>query len=428
MIEPSAYGWEGPCDETPECSPPSSLLTCPSGQCVDVLPEEACQYGAAALSGDPAAIAVFCQPPSCGPSVGVGGAPQRLSYGDDARQVLDLYRPEVSDDAALPVLVWVHGGAWRAGSLDSVPAPILALRRKGVAVVSVEYRLSDTPWPTTVSDVREAIRWLRRHADEHGLDPERIAAAGSSAGGHLVAMLGVADDVAGLDLPGAGPENARVRLVVNLFGPADLLTMDVDAEANGCPEGSLCHDCEGSPETGLVDCEATLQSCEALASLASPVTHVSSDDAPFISVHGERDCTVPTPQSARLHRALLDAGVESALFEIPDAGHNVSAVFTPEVSDAVGAAIDRHLLGCVRQPPDPDEFGDLSACLVESCVELSRVCAADEVCLEIERCVQACFGTQGCIRGCTAEQPDESVDAHRALFMCGNPAGCYTRR
>ncbi|NQT87653.1 alpha/beta hydrolase, partial [bacterium] len=94
----------------------------------------------------------------------------------------------------LPIVVWIHGGAWRAGTKSL--GRVMPLVERGYAVAAITYRLTgEAQWPAQIQDCKCAIRWLRAHAAEHGIDPDRIGVWGSSAGGHLVAMLGTAGDV-----------------------------------------------------------------------------------------------------------------------------------------------------------------------------------------------------------------------------------------
>jgi acetyl esterase/lipase len=180
------------------------------------------------------------------------------------------------------------------------------------------------------------------------MDPERIAAGGTSAGGHLAAMLGVASEIEALDLDASLPPPV-VKLVIDFFGPSELGAMDADAATNGCPPGSLCHDCPGSPEVKLVDCRGNLSTCAAAADAASPVSYASSDDPPFVVLHGTSDCTVPFPQGERMHQALIDAGAVSSFVETPGAGHSLAQVATPQAWQTVYDAVDEHLIGCTAR-------------------------------------------------------------------------------
>ena len=140
-----------------------------------------------------------------------------------SKQLLDIYRP-AKPQGLLPTVVWIHGGAFRAGSKNQAGSATW-LTEHGYAVVSINYRLSqEAVFPAQLQDCQAAVAWLRAHAAEYGLDPVRIGAWGPSAGGHLVSMVGLA----------AGPnDSSRVRAVVDFFGPTDFLQMDAHALPSG---------------------------------------------------------------------------------------------------------------------------------------------------------------------------------------------------
>ena len=160
------------------------------------------------------------------------------------RQKLDLYVPETGEN--LPLIIWIHGGAWRGGDKKNY------IRREylkaGYAGASLNYRLSQHAiFPAQIEDVKAAVRWLRANAETYGLDPNRFAAWGSSAGGHLVAILGTAGDVDKFEVGENLEVSSRVQAVVDYFGPTDFLQMD----AQSLPDG-LVHNAPDSPESQLV--------------------------------------------------------------------------------------------------------------------------------------------------------------------------------
>lgn len=245
---------------------------------------------------------------------------------------LDLYLPRRDAEARLPVVVWIHGGGWRAGDKAGTRAP--EVLGEGYAVASINYRLShEATFPAQIHDCKAAVRWLRAHADAYGLDPERIGAWGSSAGGHLVALLGTSGDVAELegDVGGNLDQSSRVQAVCDFFGPADLLAV---LEPGAWPS----HVSLISPVSLLLG--GPVAERVGLARLASPVTHASPDDPPFLIVHGDKDLVVPLDQSQRLHRALTAAEGESALHVVVGAGHGFR---DPTVDALVREFFDRHL-------------------------------------------------------------------------------------
>jgi acetyl esterase/lipase len=200
----------------------------------------------------------------------------------------------------------------------------------------VGYRLSgEAVWPAQIHDCKAAIRWIRAHAKEHGLDPERIGVWGSSAGGHLVAMLGTSGGAESLEgiLGDHRDQSSRVGCVADYFGPSDLLTI-------GDHESSIDHNAADSPEAQLIG--GAVQKSKDAARAASPITYVSEDDPPFLIVHGTADMTVPFAQSEILAAALKKAGVEVTMVAVDGAGHGFK---TPEPDKRVRAFFDRLLRG-----------------------------------------------------------------------------------
>ena len=245
-----------------------------------------------------------------------------ISYANDTllRHKLDLYIPDGAT-APLPVIVWIHGGGWAIGD-KSLAADAYQLRypRNGYALVSINYRLTNQAiFPAQIHDSKAAIRWIRANAAQYNLDPTRIGVWGSSAGGHLVALLGTSNDV--VDLEGSVGTNlqysSRVQAVVDWFGPTDFLQMDTQAIAQGCSGSN--HNSPGSPESVLVGCP--IQTCPTVVQRANPLTYLTIDDPPFFIQHGNSDCTVPRGQSQILYNLMQTAGHDSTLTLIPGAGH-----------------------------------------------------------------------------------------------------------
>lgn len=228
--------------------------------------------------------------------------------------VLDVYAPKSRPAELIPVVVWVHGGGWRGGSKDGIrrSVPILS---HGLGLVSIGYRLSgEAKFPAAIADVKAAIRWVRANASRYGFDPDRLGAWGSSAGGHLVALLGTAHEVAEWD--SMHEENAgvssRPTAVCNWFGPTDFLRM------NDFP-GRIDHDAPDSPESLFIG--VPIQENPDKTQRANPIRYVTPDDPPMLHMHGEKDGSVPYNQSELLHAALEKAGVESDLYMVKNADH-----------------------------------------------------------------------------------------------------------
>lgn len=266
---------------------------------------------------------------------------------DNPRQCLDLFSPsERHSESPLPVIVFVHGGAWRAGDKRSGRGRVRPFVASGhYAGVSVGYRLTgEAQWPAQIHDVKAAIRWIRANAKTQGLDPDRVGVWGTSAGGHLVAMLGTSAGVPAMD-GDLGPHNkvsSAVTCVVDFFGPTDFLQMD----AHRVPGSKMAHDPADSPESQLVG--GAIQSHPDRVATANPMTYVTDEDPPFLIMHGDDDRLVPIHQSEIFDKALQQAGVKVTFVPIAGAGHGLRGVDT---SDQVTAFFDLHLRQITSSSP-----------------------------------------------------------------------------
>ena len=256
---------------------------------------------------------------------------------DNPRQCVDLILPEKpAGEGPLPVIVWIHGGGWRGGDKRGGTRQLAALVASGnYAGVSVGYRLSDeATWPAQIHDCKAAIRWIRANAKKHNFDAQRIGVWGSSAGGHLVAMLGTSGGVKDLegDLGDQADRKSTVSCVVDYFGPTELLTMSLYPSR-------IDHDSPDSPESLLVG--GPLKENKQAARSASPLAYVSDDDPPILIVHGTEDQLVPLNQSERLDTALRQAGVDVTFIRVDGGGHG--GFDSQELLRRVGQFFDKHL-------------------------------------------------------------------------------------
>jgi acetyl esterase/lipase len=237
----------------------------------------------------------------------------------DRRVKLDLYVPRApAPRAGRPAIIAIHGGGWRGGSRRDYGRSVASLAQHGYVVAAVDYALSrpGTPcWPENLEDVREAVRWLRRHASDYGIDRDRIVAMGASAGGHLAALLGTwPDEATRADArfdsatPGDdGTTSARVSAVVDFYGPTDLLAIQGPPTRRGGPLDLFLG---GTPHQVRDRYEA-----------ASPIHHVSVDTPPILLVQGEDDQLVRPDQATRMARALSRAGIPHRVILLGGAGH-----------------------------------------------------------------------------------------------------------
>lgn len=256
---------------------------------------------------------------------------------------LDLYVPKEIDPARKPPLVvWVHGGGWH--ELNKDRCLIIWLAAEGYAVASVQYRLAPGPtagvqhplapgqahFPAQIHDCKGAVRWLRAHAQEYGYDPSRVGAAGESAGGHLSMLLGVSAGVEVLegDVGGNTDQPSRVDAVVNFYGPGDLLAMGQELK-----QPDFLTFLFGGPVSQTRDQHIA----------ASPINHITPDDAPILTLHGDKDVLVLLSQSRTMEKRYRESGLEYTLHVVEGAGHT-----GPQFTDAarrqrVLAFFNKHL-------------------------------------------------------------------------------------
>ena len=264
---------------------------------------------------------------------------QPYAGNENAKQRVDLYLPKKrNSDKPLPVVALIHGGGWMNGDRLGYGAAAIQFARTGdYAAVGVGYRLTkEAHWPAQVYDCKAAIRWIRAHAKEFNLDPDKIAVMGSSAGGHLSSLLGTSGEVKELE-GDLGPNtsfNSRVQCVVNLCGPQDFTkALMFDKEKKPMLDDAAVK--------GLLGGNYEEKHAEAVA--ASPVTYVSKDDPPFITLHGNADQRVAFLHAETIHAALKKAGVPSLLVPIDGGGH--SSVNHPEVIARAKLFIGKTLRG-----------------------------------------------------------------------------------
>ena len=239
---------------------------------------------------------------------------------------LDLYRPVGKPAAPMPLVIWVHGGGWKTGTKAGCPVTWLAT--KGYAVASLDFRLlPEHPWPAQIEDPIAALRWLRQESGKYGYDASRSAAMGGSSGGHVVALWGT------LTLPAED----KVKAVVDMYGPTDLLTMPPNVLSAKRTRDDL------AKANGALLLGGVVMDQPERAKAVSALHQVSKDDVPFLIMHGMADPGVPVDQSERLHAALKAAGVESTLKLIPGAGHSGKEFDSAESRALIQGFLDKHL-------------------------------------------------------------------------------------
>jgi acetyl esterase/lipase len=268
-------------------------------------------------------IALLCL--WCGASVAAAAAPQIRSlidipfaHVDGKTLLLDLHLPAGVERP--PLVVYLHGGAWRLG--DKTEAPPFLVER-GYAVASLEFRSSEVArFPANVHDIKAGIRFLRAKAAEYGYRADRIAVSGSSSGGHLAALVGATNGHP--ELEGTVGEHldvsSSVQSVVSWVGAYNLATI-------------IAH----TPPSGLALRVPALQlllgglpdEVPELTRLASPVAHVDRADPPVLILHGDQDTNIPVIQALELEGAYRRAGIVAEMVIVNGVGHTARPFFGP---------------------------------------------------------------------------------------------------
>lgn len=254
-----------------------------------------------------------------------------VQYGISEEEKADLY---LQHGAGNPAVIFIHGGGWSAGDKSGYSGYYAEkYLRAGYSVISINYRLARTEdpnsqWPAQLQDVQLALRWIREHAEQLRIDPDRICAFGDSAGGHLALFLGALRDSRPGDRSSIFPaQSPQVRCVVNMFGPADLTHPKfVDVFKNPPLFGGRSY--AEAPE---------------LWRDASPLESIESDMAPTLVIQGLRDDIVDVDISNNLVERLTEKGVTHEYITF-DGGHWFQGLNPPSLK----SKIDNQALDFVR--------------------------------------------------------------------------------
>lgn len=264
-----------------------------------------------------------------------------LEYANPGQSLrMDLRVPD--GPGPHPVILYLHSGAWISGDRFGGPARRQATR--GYAVASIDYRLAPRfIWPAQIEDAKAAVRWLRANAERFHLDPNRIGVFGTSSGGHIGAVLGTSGGVDALEGMQLGnPQfSSRVKVVVDLYGPTDLLRLEEDK----LPCIPLDGNAPFMPPSLLMGCP--IQQCKEWTHTASPMSYVTPDDPKFLIMHGMLDCLVTYTQSVSLHQKLEASGVDSRLILIPTGDHGGDVFNEAKYQKIVDEFLDENLKGPV---------------------------------------------------------------------------------
>ena len=280
--------------------------------------------------------------------------------------ILDLYK-SASNAQPSPLVIYLHGGGWQSGhtrhsgAFEDWPGVLASIAARGYVVASVEYRLSsEAPFPAAVQDVKAAIRWLRTHAAEYGIDKSRAVVWGGSAGGQLAALVGASCGVAALEPPSAaanqqpepgaaaakrgpdvvgspaGVESDCVQGVITWYGIFDF--SDVAKEPATAANAAAPQDARNR----YLGC-APGKCSSATVAAAGAITYVDARNPPVLMIHGVNDHTVPIAQSRSYLAALRAKGVKAELLELPGVDHSFIGATPEETRAASLRALNRSL-------------------------------------------------------------------------------------
>lgn len=239
-------------------------------------------------------------------------------YGTTMRRLeMDLIAPKNREGCERPAIVWVCGGAFRQMNRSVWLPALMPYVKVGYTVAGVDYRVSgEAGYPASVQDVKMAVRYLRAHSAELGIDPERIVVMGESAGGYIAAMLGLTED-AMFEKGDWLEHSSKVQAVVNYYGKTDLTMLGENPDCNN----DLRLLIPGWTKEKLVE--------------ASPVNLVTETAAPFITFHGENDPLVPIAESEKLHEELEKHGVRSDFYVLANESHGTDAFYQTEIQELI---------------------------------------------------------------------------------------------
>jgi len=236
-----------------------------------------------------------------------------VEHSPHPRHTLDLYVPLGA--GPFPLIIWVHGGSWKAGDKSRDTAHWRWLAARGYVVASVNYRYSsDAVFPAQIHDLKAAVRWLKANARKYAIAADKVGVVGYSAGGHLASLLATSAGVAAMEdlAMGNAALPSDVQALVAYAPPTDFLQMPADKTCRpiGVAEAS---------ESLLIGCP--IYDCPELAQQANPIAYIDSNDPPVRLEHGTADCVVPLQQSQLLYEALLDADVPVIYRPLAGFGH-----------------------------------------------------------------------------------------------------------
>ena len=251
---------------------------------------------------------------------------------------MDLIVPKSRKGHALcPAIVWICGGAYRVVNRSVWLPEMIRFARAGYVVASIEYRTgNEAVFPAQLTDVKSAVRFLRAHAKEFCVDPDRIFAMGESAGGTMASLLGVTGEWKEFDQGDHLDQSSAVQGVADYYGVVDLSDASAERDRMTAAENH-------SNDVPYFAFEEFLGVGygKTEADQASAIRYVSEKTPPFMILHGTKDAVVPMAQSEKLYDALQRKGIPCEFMVIEDAAHGDDLFYQDEVTDRVISFLNR---------------------------------------------------------------------------------------
>ena len=265
-------------------------------------------------------------------------------FGQVTQLNMDILKP--NSKTPLPAVLFITGGGFVQSPKENYIQQRLAIAEAGYVVASIEYRVvPNTTFPEPLEDAKTAVRYLKENAKKYGIDPNRIAVMGESAGGYLSALVGTTNGMKEFDKGEYLNQNSDVQAAIDIYGLSDLTKVGDDYSK----EIQEVHKSAAAPEAMLVNGIAVFGPGGSIlsnldkAKAANPLTYISKNTPPFLVMHGDNDMLVSPSQTKILHEALIDKGIDSTRYIVKGANHADQYWCQKEVLDVIIGFLDKNL-------------------------------------------------------------------------------------
>lgn len=243
-----------------------------------------------------------------------------------------------------PAVLYFPGGGFTSADHEKFLEMRYALARAGYVVAACEYRAVPNKFPALLEDAKAAVRWMRAHASEFGVDADRFGLLGDSAGGYVVQMAGATNGEKNWDVGDFKEVSSDVQAVVSIYGISDLTTIgegigNENVHASAAVTEALLLNGPAFKDFAGASVNADPQKAKA----ASPIGHVDGTEPPFLLMHGSGDKVVSPLQSKKMFEALQNKKVEAEYVLVRGAEHGDLPWYQPGVISRVVNFFDRHL-------------------------------------------------------------------------------------